>query len=321
MANEGFAKPWLEFEEEFGERIILEPPLSNLFQQYTRIGELMAAKHVFPVPDPSVKTEDITTEKGFKLRIYTPESYKGDRPVCMYYHGGGWAMGNVDGDDPFSRAVSKAGDMVVVSVEYGLAPQNAHPGLMNECYEALQWALRNSKRLNTADGKFLTAGTSAGGQLALATALRAIDDGLAEQLVGVIGLMPATVHPDGVPKDLKAKYTAMEEHDRHTLNTAGTMRAFWDAFGPPPTDPYGSPLLHSRIKDLKKVYLAVAGHDTLRDDGLLMKEKLDKAGVLNRLDMYEGYPHFFMAWQSSKLDKPRKEFFEKMIEGVRFVLA
>lgn len=217
----------VQFEEEFGERIILEPPLSNLFQQYTRIGELMAAKYVFPAPDPSVKTEDTATEKGLKLRIYTPESYKGGRPVCMYYHGGGWAMGNIDGEDPLSRAISKAGDVVVVSVEYGLAPQNAHPGLMNECYEALQWALRNSQRLNTAEGKFLTAGTSAGGQLALGTALRAIDDGLAEQLVGVVALMPATVHPDGVPEELKAKYTAMEEHDLHTLNTAGAMRAFW----------------------------------------------------------------------------------------------
>ncbi|KAJ5030426.1 Alpha/Beta hydrolase protein [Bipolaris maydis] len=321
MTNEGFAKPWLEFEEEFGERINLEPPLSNIFQQYARIGGLMVDKYAFPAPDPSVQTEDTATEKGLKLRIYTPESYKGDRPVCMYYHAGGWAMGDINGDDLLSRAVSKAGNVVVISVEYGLAPQNAHPGLMNECYEALKWALRNSQRLNTAEGKFFTAGCSAGGQLALGTALRAIDDGLAEQLVGVIALMPATVHPDGVPEEFKAKYTAMEEHDLHTINTAGAMRAFWDAFGPPPTDPYGSPLLHSRIKDLKKVYLAVSGHDTLRDDGLLMKEKLDKADVPNRLDMYEGYPHFFMAWPSSKLDEPRKKFFDQMVEGVTFVLA
>jgi versiconal hemiacetal acetate esterase len=56
------------------------------------------------------------------------------------------------------------------------------------------------------------------------------------------------------------------------------MRAFWDAFGAPPTDPYGSPLLHRGIRNLRKVYMAVAGHDTLRDDGVLMKMMLDDAG-------------------------------------------
>ena len=204
-------------------------------------------------------------------------------------------MGNVDGDDGFSRAISKAGDIVVVSVEYELAPQNTHPGLMNECYEALQWALRNSQQLKIAKGKFITSGVSAGGHLAFATALRAIDEGFGEQLVGILSIIPPTVHPDAVPDEMKARYTAMEEHDMNTINTAGAMRAFWgkliisspkfwctnaisEALGAPSTDPYASPLLHPKIKDLKGVYMAVVTHDTLRDDGLLMKEKLDEAG-------------------------------------------
>jgi versiconal hemiacetal acetate esterase len=251
--------------------------MAEQFMGHGGIGALMASRYTFPEPDPSVKTEDTSTDDGTKVRIYTPDGYTGGRPVCMYFHGGGWAMGDINGDDPFSRAISKAGGIVVVSVEYGLAPDNKHPGLMDECYKALRWALSNSKRLNTAEGKFLTAGVSAGGQLAFATALRGVDEGAGE-LVGVVALIPATVHPDGVPEKLRPEYTAMEEHDQHTINTAGAMRAFWDAFGAPPTDPYGSPLLHPRIKDLKKVYMAVAGHDTLRDDGVLMKKMLDDAG-------------------------------------------
>jgi versiconal hemiacetal acetate esterase len=135
----GFAKPWIEFEQEFGERPLLTPPISNMFEQYARIGGILVSKYTFPEPDPSVRTEDTVTEKGTKVRIYTPEKYKGGKPVCMYYHGGGWSMGDINSDDAFSRAISKDGDIVVVSVEYGLAPQNAHPGLMNECFDALHW--------------------------------------------------------------------------------------------------------------------------------------------------------------------------------------
>lgn len=139
-------------------------------------------------------------------------------------------MGDINSEDPFSRAISKFGGIVVISVEYGLAPGNKHPGLMNECYKALQWALENSKRLNTTKGQFLTSGNSAGGQIAFGTALRAIDDGLGDQLVGVFTLIPVTIHPDSVPSDLRSKYTAMEEHDQHTVNSAIAMRTFWGKF-------------------------------------------------------------------------------------------
>lgn len=265
--------------------------MQKLFEHFAAVA---MSKFTFPTPDPTVKTEDAMTDKGTKVRIYTPDGYKGGKPVCLYYHGGGWAMGNIDGDDPISRAISKSGDIVVVSVEYGLAPDNAHPGLMNECFHALQWALQNAKRLNTAEDKFLTSGFSAGGQIAFGTALMAVDQGLGD-LVGVACMVPCTVHPDGVPDELKAKYTTMDKFAHMTINTAPAMRGFWgisnayfptsqctnhksELFGAPPTDPYGSPLLHPRIKDLKRVYMAIAGLDTLRDDGLLMKEKLDQAG-------------------------------------------
>jgi versiconal hemiacetal acetate esterase len=145
----------------------------------------------------------------------------------MYYHGGGWAMGDIGGDDAFSRSISKYGNIVVVSVEYGLGPGNKHPGLIEDCYKALGWALRNSKRLDTAKDMFLTAGLSAGCHLDFSTALRTVDEGLGEGLKGVVALIPATVHPEAGPDELRAKYTAMEEHDQHTINTGATMHNFW----------------------------------------------------------------------------------------------
>lgn len=187
----------------------------------------MMSKYTFPPPDPTVKTEDKTTEDGLKVRVYTPEGYTGRKPVGVYFHGGGWAMGDLDGDDPFCRMISKGGGVVLVSVEYGLAPQNKHPGLINDCWKGLQWALQNAKALGGVEGKIFTSGTSAGGQLALGIALKAIDEGLGGSLVGTVALVPATVHPKAVPEELKSKYTSMKEHAEHTIDTANAMDTFW----------------------------------------------------------------------------------------------
>lgn len=321
MASNGFAKPWLEFEEELGERPLLYGPVSVCLEGFGKLGAKMASLYTFPPPDPSVRTEDKTTEDGLRVRVYTPEGYKGDRPVGVYFHGGGWAMGDIDGDDPFCRQTAKGGGVVVVSVEYGLAPQNKHPGLINDCWKGFLWTLKNAMALGGVEGKIFTTGVSAGGQLALGIALKAIDEGYGDALVGVVAQVPATIHPQGVPDDLKPKYKSYEENAENTIDTASAMNAFWEAFGVPPTDVYGSPLLHGRVSSLKKVYLTVAGQDTLRDDGLLFKDKLDQNKVLNKLDFYEGYPHYHWTWPSPKLDAPRNEYLANLAKGIEFVVS
>ncbi|KAH7121047.1 Alpha/Beta hydrolase protein [Dendryphion nanum] len=321
MASEGFAKPWLEFEEELGERPLLYGPIPACLERFGKLATKMASMYTFPPPDSTVKTEDKTTDDGLKVRVYTPNGYSDGKPVGVYFHSGGWAMGDLDGDDAFCRQTAKGGGVVVVSVEYGLAPQNKHPGLINDCWKGFLWTMKNAKALGGIDGKIFTTGVSAGGQLALGIALKAIDEGYGDALVGVVAQMPATVHPKGVPQELKSQWVSYEEHAEHTIDTASAMEAFWEAFGVPPTDVYGSPLLHDKIANLKKVYLTVAGHDTLRDDGLLFKKKLDEARVPNKLDFYEGYPHFYWTWPSSKLDAPRNEYIANLARGVDFVVS
>lgn len=217
-----------KFEEEFGERPLLDnDSIEDCAEGFGKIFAKIASKYTFPSPDPTVKTEDRTIEGGLKVRIYTPEEYSGGRPVGVYYHSGGWAMGDLDGDDAFCRAISKGGDVVLVSVDYGLAPQNKHPGLINDCFKGLQWTLDHAKELGGVQGRIFTSGVSAGAQLAIALALKAVDEGLGESLVGVVAEIPATMHPDGIPEELKSKYTSYEEHANHTIDTARAMRAFW----------------------------------------------------------------------------------------------
>ncbi|KAF1978717.1 alpha/beta-hydrolase [Bimuria novae-zelandiae CBS 107.79] len=322
MAPEGFAKPWVEFEEEFGERPLLPyDSVEACVEGFAKIGAKLASLYTFPAPDPAVKTEDKTIEGGLKIRIYTPEGYSGGNPVGVYYHSGGWAMSDIDGDDASCRTISKGGNVVLVSVAFGLAPQNKHPGLINDCWKGLQWTLDNAKALGGIEGKFFTAGVSAGGQLAIALALKSIDEAMGESLVGVVAEIPATIHPDGVPEAMQSKYTSYTEHANNTIDTDKAMRAFWKAFSTSPTDPYGSVLLHQKIKDLKKVYLTVASHDTLRDDGLLFKQKLDDSKVPYKFDFYEGYPHYHWTWPSAKLDKPRDEYNANVAKGVQWLIS
>lgn len=174
-----------------------------------------------------MQTEDKTIDGGLKIRIYTPQNYTGNKPVGVYFHAGGWAMGDIDGDDAFCRVIAKGGGVVLVSVEYGLAPQNTHPGLINDCFKGFQWTLDNAKELGGVEGKIFTAGVSAGAGLALGVALKAVDEGLGKSLAGVVAEMPATIHPNGVPAELKPRYTSMDEHKDHTIDTASAMHAFW----------------------------------------------------------------------------------------------
>jgi versiconal hemiacetal acetate esterase len=187
----------------------------------------MVAKYTFPPPDPSVQSEDRVITDSLKARIYMPKGYSGGSPVGVYFHGGGWAMGDLDGDDAFARSISRGGNVVVVSIEYGLAPQNRHPGLINDCWKGLQWTLQHAEELGGIKGKVFTCGVSAGAGLALGVALKAIDEGLGDSLVGVVALVPVTVHPKAVPEALRSQYTSYTEHSQHTINTASAMETFW----------------------------------------------------------------------------------------------
>ncbi|KAH6714948.1 arylacetamide deacetylase [Leptodontidium sp. MPI-SDFR-AT-0119] len=313
--NEGFAKSWLEFEEEVGGRLLLHGSISEILAGYEKVGVTLASTLTFPTPDQSVTTKDLTIRPGLKVRIYTPQFYEGGKPVCVFYHGGGWAMGDLEGEDIQLRTVCRDAGIVIVSVDYRLAPQHPYPAPFDDCIFAYDWAIENATMLNTAPGAALTFGTSAGGNLALSVALKVIDEGRGQTLRGVVSVVPVTVAPDAVPERWRGSYTSYEEHAEHTINTKSAMKSFFDAYGGQGDDPYVSPLLHKRLKDIPRVYLAVAGQDTLRDDGRLLRRALDDAG------QYPGYPHWFWAFPSKHLTEPIAEYDRNLKRGFDFVVA
>jgi versiconal hemiacetal acetate esterase len=183
-------------------------------------------------------------------------------------------MGDLDMDDAGCRTMSKGAGVKLISVDYRLAPQHPYPAGLDDCVTAYKWTLENAESLGGVPGKVFIGGGSAGGGLTFGVALRLIDDGLATSIAGLVTQVPVTVHPDLVPEDLKSKYTSYGDHSEHTINSKSAMHAFWDAYGNP-KEVYANPLLSDKLNQFPKVYMTVAGHDTLRDDGKLMKAKLE----------------------------------------------
>lgn len=187
------------------------------------------AKLSFPAGDATVRTEDMEVARGgsrVTVRVYTPAGYAGGRPACVFFHGGGWAMGGLDDEDVQLRRIATDAGVVIVSVDYRLAPAHPYPAPLDDCVAAYHWALENAALLNTAEGEAFVFGTSAGANLALGTALRLIDAGEAGTLKGVVAVVPVTVAPEVVPEWLRSKYTSYTENTTNTINTYEGMRTF-----------------------------------------------------------------------------------------------
>ncbi|KAL4798523.1 Alpha/Beta hydrolase protein [Aspergillus venezuelensis] len=309
------APAWQEFLEELGETPALYGSLSEIQGSWEKLLVKMGAKYNVPLPDESVRTEDFTLE-NFWLRVYTPPSSTAGKPVGVYYHGGGYAMGSVDQEDAVCRLISKHHGMTVVSPSYRLAPAYKYPAALDDCVETVNWALSKLQAPSA-----IIIGASAGGNLAFGAALKLADQGLGDKVLGVVALVPITIHPDAVPADKKAQYTAYDDNADATVNTRSAMWTFLGAYGAGPDDKYTSCLLHPDLNRLKKVYIAECGADTLRDDARLMKEALKKADVPLTYHAYPGFPHYSWTFPSKLLDQHRNEFLENMLNGIQWVGA
>ncbi|KAK5043139.1 hypothetical protein LTR13_000910 [Exophiala sideris] len=264
----------------------------NVFKGWEELLSKLVSKYDFPGPDTSVEVRDLQiNDNGLTCRIYKPPNATGTESLGVYIHGGGWAMGDLNGEDAQCRLISKKCNMVLLSVDYRLAPKHKYPAALDDCTEAAKWALRSRRTLEANDAPITLIGASAGGGLAFSTALRLIDDGLAAQITGVAAMVPVTVHPNAVPSDQKAKYTSYEEHAEHTVNTKSAMEAFF----------------------------VECGTDTLRDDARLMQEKLESLNVPVKYDSYPGYPHYWWTFPSKVLADHQRDFFGNLIQGVNWV--
>ena len=212
------------------------------------------------------------------LRIYRPRSRPDsdtDVPVVMWFHGGGWVLGNLVDSDPLCTLIAAEVGAVVVSVDYRLAPEHRAPVAALDCVDATTWVHVNGDVLRADTSRMAVAGDSAGGNLAAVVAQVLRDHGI-DALRHQALVYPAT--------DLTMSSPSLDELRHAPLLDRRAIDAFRDHYlapGHDPRDPLVSPL-HGRLDGLPPALVQTADLDPLRDDGVRYARALRDAGEWRR---------------------------------------
>lgn len=242
-------------------------------------------------PEVDVTDRSVPGPAGdLNVRLYRPAAVRAattaGRPLVIYFHGGGFALGGLDMGNWVCGSVAASVGAVVVSVDYRLAPSHVFPAAVEDCYAALAWAAGNAAELGAA-GRIGVMGESAGGNLAAVTCLIARDRGgpaISHQAL----IYPATDMTKGAPAtaDPSAPFLSAAE--------ISTYKRLYLGPDGDPANPWASPLLAADHAGLPPALIQVAEHDPLRDDGVRYAAALRAAGVPVRFTEYVGMPHGFV---------------------------
>lgn len=239
--------------------------------------------------DPAVSSSDRTIPGpagALPVRIYTPKSGSGPFPVVVYYHGGGWVIANKDVYDGGARALSKLANAVVISVDYRQGPEHKFPAAHDDAYATYQWTLRNAASINGDPKRVAVAGESAGGGLAVATAIMARD------MKAPMPLAIVSVYPIAGTDTMTASY--VENAKAKPLNRP-MMSWFFDKYLTSAQDRANTRvnLVAADLSGLPPTTIINAQIDPLRSDGETLAQKMRAAGVQIDQKTYTGVTHEF----------------------------
>jgi acetyl esterase len=221
---------------------------------------------VFEVRELKVTGPD---RNQIRMRLYRPQE-SGVRPVIVYFHGGGWVLGDLDVADKPCRQLANITDCVVVSVDYRLAPEHKAPAAAEDCYAATAWVAEHAGELGGDGARLAVAGDSAGGNLAVAVALMARDRGT-PRLALHVPIYPIT--------DVRRSRL---ENGEGMLLTRRAMEWFEDHYLATPDDaanPYIAPLRAPELAGLPPAVVVTAGYCPLRAEGEAYVTRLRAAAV------------------------------------------
>jgi acetyl esterase/lipase len=243
-------------------------------------------------PEPVARIEDrqiFGSGQATTVRIYTPAG-SGPFAVLVYFHGGGWVLGNIETHDPVCRKLAKAAECIVVSVDYRLAPEHKFPAAAEDCYAATRWVINNATLINGDAHRVAVGGDSAGGNLAAVVALMSRDKGDRAPIFQLLVYPVTDYYVPGTP-------SYKENADGYFL-TRDDMAWFWNHYLSTEADagnPYVCPLQAASLGGLPPALVITAEFDPLRDEGEAYAARLRDAGVSATVVRYDGMFHGFFS--------------------------
>ena len=223
-----------------------------------------------------------------RIRIYNPEPHStAAQPTLIYIHGGGWCWDSVESHDAVCRGLAVQAHVVVLSLDYRLAPEHPFPAAVDDCYAATRWIFTNAADLNVDRSRIAIGGDSAGGNLALTTLMQA-EKNHDMQFVTQLLLYPVVDIPARTEsRKLFAKGFGLDNE---------VCEWVWSNYaqGHDVQDPLMSPYFASDLSFLPPALIVTAENDPLRDEAKLFSERLQKEGVACTYKCCKGMLHGFM---------------------------
>jgi acetyl esterase/lipase len=259
--------------------------------EQARAENLAGAPIVSGPPRPMARVEEIGIPGPageIRARLYVAlGAPPAPQPLLVYFHGGGWVIGNLDTHDGACRFLAEHGGCRVLSVDYRLAPEHPFPTPLEDAVAAFEWSVAQAEQLGADPDRIAVGGDSAGGNLAAAICLRMRDNG------GPLPAMQLLLYP---PTDAAGGQASRETFAEGFLLTRDDMQWFEDHYLPDGcdhTDPRVSMMRAKDVSDLPPAYVATAGFDPLRDEGETYAERMREAGVKVALQRHPGLIHGF----------------------------
>jgi acetyl esterase len=250
---------------------------------------------MFEGPAPEMHQVEDRTIPGpggpLPLRIYTPRSMaEGElAPILVYFHGGGWVLGDLDTHDVVCRHLAREGDCIVVSVDYRLAPEHKFPAAIEDALAAPEWASAHAESIHGDAGRLAVGGASAGGNLAAVVSQLAKEQGRPPIRFQML-LYPAV--------DLATERPSRAKYGEGYFLTQNDMLWFAQQYldgSEDPLDPRLAPLHHPDLSGLPPALIVTAGFDPLQDEGKAYAEALEAAGVPVEYVHFDDMIHGFIS--------------------------
>jgi acetyl esterase/lipase len=251
-------------------------------------GAQAGAKVALPPADVSERT--ISADgRTIRLRIVRPAGAKGVLPAFMFFHGGGWILGDFPTHERLVRDLANASGAAAVFVDYTPSPEARYPVAIEEAYAATRWVAENGAQIQVDGKRLAVAGNSVGGNMATVVSLLAKARG-APALRSQVLFWPVT--------NASFENASYDAYARDHFLTRDMMKWFWNAYTPDAAqrqEIYASPLLATpaQLSGLPPALVITAENDVLRDEGEAYGRKLDAAGVPTVVTRYNGMIHDF----------------------------